>query len=155
MIARIFSLFLVMTCLSSIALRGGVVPGRWEKIEGLEAGTGIVVSLNSGEKMDSFYRGTTEDGITVVSSDGQEHKLPKSAVAKIETLEKKRGPVWDGALIGAAVGMAVSGALLAKYGDSSIAGAVLGFYGGLGAGIGLAIDAGVAGRKKPSITWLP
>lgn len=140
--------FVSLVLLTTIPVLGGVVPGRWEKIEALQQGTGIVVSLNSGEKMTCFLQGTTSEAIIIVSSDGTDHTLPKIAVSRIETLEKQKGPLWDGALIGGAIGLGVTGALLWKYGDSSTNyGAMLGLWGGIGAGIGLAVDAGVSGRK--------
>jgi hypothetical protein len=138
----------ILMLLTTIPVLGGVVPGRWEKVDSLEPGAGIVVSLGSGEKMSCFLQGTTPEAISIVSSDGKELELPKSAVTKIETLEKKRGPLWDGALIGGAIGLGVTGLMLARYGDSHTNNAaILAVWGGIGAGIGLAVDAGVAGRK--------
>ena len=143
-----FFVFVILAILTAMPVLGGVVPGRWEKIEALETGTGIVVSLSSGEKLNCFLQGTTAEAVSVVSSDGRDLTLPKSAVTKIETLEKKRGPLWDGALIGGAIGLGVTGLMLARYGDSHTNNAaILAVWGGIGAGIGLAVDAGVAGRK--------
>jgi hypothetical protein len=140
--------FVSLVLLTAIPVLGGVVPGRWEKIEALQQGAGIVVSLNSGEKITCFFQGTTSEAIRIVSSEGMDRTLPKIAVSRIETLEKHRGPLWDGALIGGAIGLGVTGVLLAKYGDSyTNSGAILGFWGGIGAGVGLAVDAGVSGRK--------
>jgi hypothetical protein len=51
-------------------------------------------------------------------------------------------------LIGGAIGLAVAGILISQYGSSTTNNAAaLGAYGAMGAGIGLAVDAGVAGRK--------
>jgi hypothetical protein len=138
----------LLALLTTLPVLGGVVPGRWEKVESLQPGTGIVVSLNSGEKMTCFLQGTTSTAISVVSSEGTDHELPKIAVSRIETLEKHRGPLWDGVLIGGAIGLAVAGILISQYGSSTTNNAAaLGVYGAMGAGIGLAVDAGVAGRK--------
>ena len=41
----------ILMLLTTIPVLGGVVPGRWEKVDSLEPGAGIVVSLGSGEKM--------------------------------------------------------------------------------------------------------
>jgi hypothetical protein len=139
---------LIVILLNTLPVLAGVVPGRWEKIDSLEKGTGIVLSLSSGEKMNCFLQGTSTHAVNVVGSDGKDYELPKSAVSKIETLEKHRGPLWDGALIGGAIGLATSGILLSQLGDSSTNNAAaLAVYGGMGAGIGLAIDAGFAGRR--------
>ena len=127
-----------------------VVPGRWEKVDSLTRGTGIIVSMTGGDRMECEFISSDPEGITVVDSDQSERTLPKSGVKKIQTIAKTgKNRVWDGALIGAAIGAAAGGITVAAVGtddDSGNAAGVL-LATGIGAGVGLGVDAAVGARE--------
>jgi hypothetical protein len=124
--------------------------GKWNKLEKESPGTGIIVTLRTGEVITCFLKGYTADSLTVLTTDTQERTLPKSAVQKIVTSEKRSGPLTNGAIIGAAVPAAVVGGLIiAARPSSEDAGAIvftLALTSGIGALIGLGIDAAVRGN---------
>ncbi len=127
-----------------------VPQGRWNKLEMESPGTGIIVTLRSGEVIHCFLKGFTGDSLTVLTTETQERKLPKSAVEKIVTSEKRSGSLKNGAIIGAAAPTAVMAVLIAAaHPSSDDAGAVvfsLALVAGVGALIGVAIDAAVRGN---------
>jgi hypothetical protein len=71
--------------------------------------TRIIVTLYDGKKVECFLKAVTRDGIAVFTTDTKEREIPKTDVREIVTQEKRSGPLWNGALIGAAVGGAVVG----------------------------------------------
>jgi len=86
----------------------------------------------------------------VLTTETQERKLPKSAVEKIVTSEKRSGSLKNGAIIGAAAPAAVMGVLIAAaHPSSEDTGAVvflLALTAGIGALVGMGIDAAVRGN---------
>lgn len=123
------------------------IPGRWEKVDALQPGTGIIVSLEGGERLECEFVSADDTAITIRES-GAERNLPKSGVQKIVAAEKKgTGPLWTGAVIGALVGVAVGGIVASQVNDSGTkAGDILGCA-AIGAGVGLGIDAAVGARE--------
>ena len=127
-----------------------VPQGRWNKLEMESPGTGLIVTLRSGEAIHCFLKGYSADSLTVLTTESQERVLPKSAVEKIITSEKRSGPLKNGAIIGAAVPTAVMGVLIAAaHPSSDDAGAVallLALTAGIGALAGMGIDAAIRGN---------
>jgi len=124
--------------------------GRWNKLEMEYPGTGIIVTLRSGEVIRCFLKGYSANSLTVISTESQERVLPKSAVEKIITSEKRSGSLKNGAIIGAAAPAAVMGALIAaahpRSEDTGAVVFVLGLTTGLGALVGMGIDAAIRGN---------
>jgi len=124
--------------------------GRWNKLEMESPGTGIIVALRSGEVIHCFLKGYSADSLTVLTTEPQERVLPKSAVEKIVTSEKRSGSLKNGAIIGAAVPAVVLGvAIAAHHPSSDDAGAVvfsLALTAGIGALIGMGVDAAIRGN---------
>ena len=149
MVATIVALLLMNSWLCA-----GVVPGRWEKVEGLEQGSTIIVTLVTGDTVQGEFN-CLKVGSLRMTVDTQEQEFPKSAVSRISQLEmgwsrKKRVGICG--LIGFAAGFALgcAGAANAADQDNMPAGETIkcGFaIGGVGAGIGAAI--GSAQKPKP------
>jgi hypothetical protein len=142
---RIFSI-LTIGFLTIGSLKAAVVPGRWEKVEDLQEGTQIVVELTSGDRLEGAFGRVTPQELTIIEPDGSDRKVPKTAVAKIETAEKVKDGLTNGMLIGMGVGagLGVAAAVIATGGVSeecTACGLAIfsGFAGGWG--IGTAIDA--------------
>ena len=122
--------------------------GRWNKVEREQPGTGIVVSLHGGEVIECFYKSLSADTLTVLTDNVNVRDLPKSSVAKIVTREKRSGPLWNGAVIGAAIPATLGIIGCSSYNgrDKGACFAVTAIWSGIGAGIGVGIDALVKGR---------
>ncbi|HUV13092.1 MAG TPA: hypothetical protein VMY18_05575 [Acidobacteriota bacterium] len=127
-------------------LEAGTIPGRWEKVDALSKGTAVQISLNSGEKLGCILKGVKSDSLTVIDGEGTERSLPKSAITSIEGVEKHSDRMWDGALIGGAIG-AVAGGAAGYMTEEGRAGYSAALFGGIGAGIGLAVDAAVKSNQ--------
>ncbi len=134
--------------ISSGLLNASVVPGRWEKVDGLQEGTQIVVEMKSGDRLEGAFKGSSSQDLTVTNPAGSDRQVPKTAVAKIMTAEKVKDGLSNGMLIGMGVGtgVAVAGVALAvggfDFGDECVAcglAILAGFAGGWA--IGAAIDA--------------
>ncbi len=95
---------LLLVLFSSGLLNAQVVPGRWEKVEALQPGKELIVTLKAGNRLEYALKELGADDVTVVTSTGRELKMAKSDVEEIETLVEDG--IRDGVLIGAAVGFA-------------------------------------------------
>ncbi len=73
---------MVLVLLSLVSLQAGVIPGRWEKLDGQPSGTRMLVTLNSGERMDCALSSSGALDLTVTDQTGTERVLPKSEVRK-------------------------------------------------------------------------
>jgi hypothetical protein len=145
---------LILAFLTVPSLLGGVVPGRWEKVETLQEGYAVTVKLESGEEIKASYAGFTEEGLLLKRASGEELEIPKSAVLTVTSQKRvSHDGLGNGAIIGAGVGLGVALAMLgvaaSEEGDvlsSAKWGApLLGI--GVGLGAGLAIDAAVKGPE--------
>ncbi len=135
---------LVLLVLSVISLQAGVIPGRWEKLDGQPSATRMLVTLNSGERMDCALKSSGALDLTVTDQTGTERILPKSEVRKIVSVSRVvRDNVLKGTLIGALVGglavLPLAAIITNETGQREATLAVLG-YAGIGAGIGAAVD---------------
>ena len=94
--------------ISSGLLNAAVVPGRWEKVDGLQEGTQIVVEMKSGDRLEGAFKGSSPQDLTVTDPAGSDRQVPKTAVAKIMTAEKVKDGLSNGMLIGMGVGTGVA-----------------------------------------------
>jgi len=144
---------LTIASLTISSLAAGVVPGRWEKVDSLIEGTGIIVKMDGGDRIEGEFFSSDAKSITIQTFEQVERDLPKAGVKKIQTIEKTgRNKIWDGALIGAGIGAGAMAITLAASGGfdeqfEGAAAACLLVSAGIGAGIGLGIDAAVGARK--------
>ncbi len=137
--------------LSILSLHAGVIPGRWEKLDGQPSGTRMLVTLKSGERMDCALKSSGPFDLTLVDQTGAERTFPKSEVRKIMSAERVvRDNVLKGTLIGAAVGglaiLPFAAIISNETGQREATVTVMG-YAGIGAGIGAAIDWVIKARE--------
>jgi hypothetical protein len=97
-----------LTAMIVTLLSAGVVPGRWEKLDRLEQGSKIILTLKAGDRMRYTFKGSDSNSLTVRARGGQELVIPKSHVAKVvqQNLRSSK-PAWIGAAIGAGTGVAL------------------------------------------------
>lgn len=148
--------------LLSVLLMGytvaGVIPGRWDKVDRLPAGTAIILETASQGVLEGSLAAFDDSGLTLHVEDRLVH-LPKSEILKVSTGDKRSGSGGKGALTGAAIGgasLALFLALAAAADDctpgiqivcvSPGQGAAVG--GAIGGGVGALIGFGVAKSRK-------
>ena len=135
---------MLLVFLSIFSLQAGVIPGRWEKLDGQPSGTRMLVDLNSGERMDCVLKSSGPLGLTLTDQTGAERIFPKSEIRKIVSASRVvRDNVLKGTLIGAIAGglaaLPLAAIIVNETGQKKATLAVLG-YAGIGAGIGGAVD---------------
>jgi len=150
--AKVRRKLIASTLLSSLvlaSLNAAVVPGRWEKVEALPAGTRVQITLKSGEKLGYRLNRASVDHLTASDESGNSIDLSKAEIGKILSLEEsidssRDGALW-GLLIGAGGGAGIGAATSSRWtnegGDA--AGWVLLWTGvgtGVGAGLGFLLD---------------
>jgi hypothetical protein len=136
---------LILLIIATASLHAAVIPGRWEKVEALEEGYPIIVTMKGWERIKGSFRGVNDESLLLIKDDGKELDLPKADVIKVESQDKPNndsllnGPMW-GAIVGgglSALGMAVSHDDLPS--DEVVG--VIALSTGIGAGIGFVGDA--------------
>jgi hypothetical protein len=151
-------------CLTGGSLWAEIPRGRWEKVEGLNPGTAVVVKLKAGDRIEGAYRGIASEDVRLSDPTGAEIKLPKSAIQRIETAEKVRDRLANGTLMGAGAGFAAGLSSMVGFGKAvtgsgsiwSDEGKAYILSGGLvGACIGAATGALIDSRiKRPEMLYL-
>jgi hypothetical protein len=137
-----------------------VIPGRWEKVDGLKPGTIIIIKLKGGDRMECSFQTTSPSDIAFLDENEVKRKLPKSGVQQIESTEKVGDRLRNGAWIGAGVGAATGMLSWYAYANSVTASGPLwgeegtGFFlaaglvgAGIGAIAGTAVDAAIKGNE--------
>jgi hypothetical protein len=123
----------------------GVIPGRWEKVDGLTSGTEITVKLQAGDRIDCAFKSSGPEDLILIELGGSERRIPKFEVLKITRREKYDDFVGDGAVIGLGVGatfgLVVAAIAYADCGHAAYFAVGPLVYGGIGAGIGVVADA--------------
>jgi len=154
MYRKTFALVFLLA-VSVTAVQAGVVPGRWEKVLAEKQGTEMIITLASGDQIRGAYQELGDQEL-LVTVEGASRALPKSGITKITTAERRTGPLWNGPVIGAAVGGGLAGIVAAGLHDTgggAAAGIALSAL--IGAGIGLGIDAAYQTRitlyKAPGV----
>ena len=102
---------ITLLLLLSPSLQAGVIPGRWEKLDSQPPGKQMIVTLNSGDRMEYTFKSSGPDDLTVTDPGGTERRVPKSEVQKIVSREKHKDSYLDGLLIGLGVGVGVAFAI--------------------------------------------
>ena len=74
----------------------------WAKVEEVPSGTQIAITTLLGSRLDGKLKASTEEQLVVVTKGGSERRIPR---ADIQTVSASRSdPVWNGLLVGAAIG---------------------------------------------------
>jgi hypothetical protein len=96
--------------------RGGVIPGSQEKLEALPAGSPLVVTLKSGERLEGAFKAVGPALLTLTDRAGMEFSIPMAQVEKI-TARGTRDRLTNGVAIGAGIGLGAALAILAAAGS--------------------------------------
>jgi len=107
---------LALVALLTSSLPGSVIPGRWEKLDALESGSKIVLSLKSGERVRYTFLNSDSGSLTVKDRGGQELVIPKTHVTRVvKQNPRSTTPAWVGAAVGAGAGAAIGAGLSRDY----------------------------------------
>jgi hypothetical protein len=93
----------------------GLIPGSWEKVEGLRLGSPVVVTLKTGARLAGSLKALTLGALTLADATGKEFIIPRSEVGTI--VAQVRDDLANGVLIGAGVGLSAALAALAIAGS--------------------------------------
>ena len=90
----------------------GVIPGSWGNVVVLRPGSPVVVKLIDGARIEGAFRTLTPGDLVLTDSAGKDFAVTR---AKVEQVVAEGDPddLMDGALIGAGIGLATAGAILA------------------------------------------
>lgn len=124
---------LILVSLITGSLQGGVIPGRWEKLDGLESGSKVVLTSKGGDRMRLTFKQSDSTSLIVRDRDGRELIIPKSYVAKIVKENPRNSkPAWICAAV-AGGAMALMGAASkpeeGPLGKPEVAALMLGLFG--------------------------
>jgi hypothetical protein len=95
---------LISVMLTGSARAGGVIPGRWEKVDLLLSGTPIVISLNTGERLSCTYISSDREWLLVVEIQGDQRRIHKYSVDRV-IAEKYDDRLVNGAILGLVLGV--------------------------------------------------
>lgn len=145
---KVFTIIALVLMVTS-SVQAMVIPGRWEKVAAEKPGSEIVLTLMTGERIECSFVRLSTDSLVVSTSDGVEREYSKATVELITSMEKQQDSLVNGAAIGALIGGLPSALLVAaavaKSDHFSGGNIILSIpiAAGLGAGIGLAVDASI------------
>jgi len=93
-----------LTALTATSLNAGVVPGRWEKVDALQQGEPITVTLKAGDLINATFVHLSPEILTISTCTDSHTKVPRHEVSRVEV--KVDDGVKKGVLLGAAIGFA-------------------------------------------------
>lgn len=145
--ARCISPCLILLLLAgAVPVPAQVIPGKWQKVDLLPAGSEIIIKNESGEVLECYYFSSTREILLVVESVSKEQRrIPKSSV-KLITAKDYDDRLLNGALLGLSVGVAAGIGVTtvsesARQRNSTTDRAFGAFlFGMLGMGLGILID---------------
>lgn len=130
-----------------------VVPGKWQKVDALPAGTQIIIKTNYGEIVDCVYFSSDRETLLIVETNGGvQRRIFKPSVEKV-TAKNYDDRLTNGAILGLSTGAALGVVLSSLSGrehhsigvSDRLLGGVVG--GLLGLGLGIFIDSQHKGRE--------
>jgi len=139
-------LLVALLTLFPAPLTAQVIPGKWQKVDLLTAGSEITIRTNYGETLDCFYFSSARESLLVVESISKEQRrIPKGSVKQIIARhydDRLRNGAVLGFTAGAASGIAITAATSTRRHRNTITDRVLGslLFGLLGMGVGVLVD---------------
>lgn len=94
----------------------GVIPGSWEKVGSVQPGASLVVTVNSGNRLEGSFIALDSAVLTLTDRAGKQITVQRSEISRIIAPATSDG-LTNGALIGAATGLGVALAILGAVGS--------------------------------------
>jgi hypothetical protein len=129
-----------------------ILPGRWQLVDALPAGTPITIQTRAGERLPCLYFSSDRESLLVVQDRGGQRRILKSTIESV-VAEKYDDRLRNGSILGMAAGVGVAVCLATIPGDMTrrnrvnmtTFGSVL--FGLCGMGLGALIDFHHKGRQ--------
>ena len=120
MTKRCLAVLLVWVVLAMEWLPAGIIPGRWEKVDRLGAGTTVVVRLKAGDRLEGVFKSSDPQELAVETTSTGVRRVSKTSVEQVLLPDvKSKTPYRLGAALGAGAG-AAAGAAVAQSFDETI-----------------------------------
>ena len=94
----------------------GVIPGSWEKVGSVQPGASLVVTVNSGNRLEGSFNALDSTVLVLTDRVGKQIAVQRSEILRIIAPATSDG-LTNGALIGAATGLGVALAILGAVGS--------------------------------------
>ena len=107
MIRRLLSIAVAFPLLVCSLPAAEVIPGKWQKVDLLPAGSPIIIKTRYGEKLECAYFDSNRESILIVETGAGQRRIRKEDVESI-IAQKYDDRLLNGALIGLSVGVAVA-----------------------------------------------
>jgi hypothetical protein len=95
---------IVMSLICGSLQAAEVIPGRWQLVDMLPAGSPVTIKTTAGEQVSCLYFYSDRESVLVVENQGSQRRIPKSIIESV-VAEKYDDSIRNGALLGAAAGV--------------------------------------------------
>ena len=137
-----------LVVVSTVSVPAGVVPGKWQKVDALQPGTQIKVTLKAGDRIECIFNSSGPVDLTLTDAGRGEVKVPKSEVLKIVGSDGYNDSIGDGVAMGALIGVGLVLVSMAVEGNSRFSNAgEIALGAGMGAVVGLVVDTAHKGNE--------
>lgn len=83
-----------------------VIPGRWEKVDQLEARSPLILELATGDRIECEFISSTAEELTIETADLRRQAIPKATVARALLVRPAKNRTLLGTAIGTGAGAA-------------------------------------------------
>jgi hypothetical protein len=103
------------SALQAAPAAAGIVPGSWDRIQRLQLGSPLVVTLKSGVRLEGAFNSLAQGELALTDRAGQPLTIASSDISRIVT--QVDDTLTNGALTGGGIGLAAALAVLAAAGS--------------------------------------
>ena len=143
------AIFMTLMGLMLVPVRAEAIPGRWEKVTALAVTSPITVELKNGDRIKGNFGALSKSSLTL-STHSARAVIPKGGIQTItiHPRDSLANGLQNGAVVGAGFVCAIVAAMVTRGQGVKAAGVMLLIPVGAaaGAGIGMAVDAGMNAR---------
>ena len=93
----------------------GIIPGSWDRVQRLQLGSPLVVTLKSGVRLEGAFNSLAQGELALTDRAGQPLTIASSEISRIVT--QVDDTLTNGALTGGGIGLAAALAVLAAAGS--------------------------------------
>jgi hypothetical protein len=93
----------------------GIIPGSWDRVQRLQLGSPLVVTLKSGVRLEGAFNGLAQGELALTDPAGQTLTIARLEISRIVT--RVDDTLTNGALTGGGIGLAAALAVLAAAGS--------------------------------------
>ncbi len=98
-----------------------VVPGRWEKVDQLQAGSPLILELVTGDRIECAFFASNPEELTIETNDGKRQTIPKTTVTLVSRLQPRKARAVLGMAVGAGAGVGTGLAISSQFDETFFA----------------------------------